>query len=85
MPANCSSDLMLAIEHIDSILINGSSTDIENLKTMFGLGTVVHNTDFAQYGVLPSNRMHLNTDTEKIAFNCVVYISKRYLEHRPIL
>ncbi|MCJ1433440.1 hypothetical protein MMC27_002800 [Xylographa pallens] len=47
MAQNCSSDVSLVIDHIDGVLKNGSKTEIQKLKTMFGLEHVEHNDDFA--------------------------------------
>jgi hypothetical protein len=38
MPQNCSTDISLVIDHIDSILATGTSTEKHDLKAMFGLG-----------------------------------------------
>lgn len=46
MPQNCSNDLQLVISHVDSVLTNGSKSDVSKLKSMFGLGDVQHNDDF---------------------------------------
>ncbi|KAK3670459.1 hypothetical protein LTR78_009700 [Recurvomyces mirabilis] len=46
MPQNCSSDVNLVIEHMDTILTTGSAAEILELKTMFGLQNVTHNDDF---------------------------------------
>ena len=45
-PKNCSSDLQLAIEHIDSILLDGSDEEKQNLKDRFMLGDL-EDVDFA--------------------------------------
>ncbi|MCJ1316208.1 hypothetical protein MMC15_001528 [Xylographa vitiligo] len=47
MAQNCSSDVSLVIDHIDGVLTNGTKTQIQELKTMFGLQHVEHNDDFA--------------------------------------
>ena len=49
MPANCSTDLQLVIEHVDSVLNTGSAEDVTDLKSMFLLENVTHNVDFASY------------------------------------
>ena len=46
MPANCSKDVSLVIDHIDSVFTNGSSSEQQDLKNMFGLGELEHNDDF---------------------------------------
>lgn len=46
MPANCSKDVSLVIDHIDSVFQNGSADDQTSLKDMFGLGALEHNDDF---------------------------------------
>jgi hypothetical protein len=48
MPANCSSDLVAVIEHVDTVLTTGTDADRLALKTAFGLSTVVHDADFAE-------------------------------------
>ncbi len=47
MPSNCSKDISLVIDHIDSVLETGTPQSIYALKAMFGLQGVVHNDDFA--------------------------------------
>lgn len=47
MPRNCSSDINLVINHIDTILTIGSPAQQQELKAMFGLGDLQHNSDFA--------------------------------------
>ena len=47
MPTNCSTDLQLVIEHVDSVLNTGSPEDVTDLKSMFLLENVTHNVDFA--------------------------------------
>jgi c-di-GMP-related signal transduction protein len=47
MPKNCSSDVSLVIEHIDSVLLNGTDSEIFSLKQSFGLEDLEHNDDFA--------------------------------------
>lgn len=46
MPANCSKDVSLVIDHMDDILTSGNTTAIHALKTRFGLENVTHNDDF---------------------------------------
>lgn len=47
MAQNCSTDVSLVIEHIDSALSTGTADDIASLKGMFGLAGLEHNDDFA--------------------------------------
>ncbi|KJR88951.1 serine peptidase [Sporothrix schenckii 1099-18] len=47
LPKNCSADVELVIDHIDSVLTGGSAADVKALKDKFGLGGVSHNDDFA--------------------------------------
>lgn len=47
MPANCSKDVTLVIDHVDQVLTTGSTADKTALKTMFGLQDVEHDDDFA--------------------------------------
>jgi hypothetical protein len=51
MAQNCSTDVTLVIEHIDSVLTTGTADEIYALKDMFGLASIEHNDDFA--AVLP--------------------------------
>lgn len=46
MPKNCSKDVNLVIDHMDSVLTHGSASEITALKTQFGLASVQHNDDF---------------------------------------
>ena len=46
MPVNCSTDISLVIEHIDSVLATGTDDEVYALKDMFGLAGLV-NDDFA--------------------------------------
>ena len=48
MPRNCSKDLTLVADHIDSVFATGTAADITSLKTSFGLETVEHPADFAE-------------------------------------
>lgn len=47
MPKNCSADVTLVINYVDSILTKGTSDEVYALKEMFGLEGVEHNDDFA--------------------------------------
>ncbi|KAI0644791.1 peptidase S28 [Trametes meyenii] len=47
MPANCSADLEAVIAHVDSVLASNDSTQINALKSTFGLEGLSHNDDFA--------------------------------------
>ncbi|KDN69814.1 putative serine carboxypeptidase S28 [Colletotrichum sublineola] len=47
MPKNCSADLALIINHVDTVLTNGTKDDIYALKKQFGMQDVVHDDDFA--------------------------------------
>lgn len=47
MPTNCSADVSLVISHIDSILLNGTSSQKKSLKKKFGLEALTHDDDFA--------------------------------------
>jgi hypothetical protein len=47
MAKNCSSDVSLVIDHIDSVLLNGTDSEIHSLKQSFGLEDLEHNDDFA--------------------------------------
>ena len=52
MAKNCSTDVSLVIDHIDSVLTTGTADEIHALKDMFGLAGLEHNDDFA--AVLPN-------------------------------
>lgn len=47
MPANCSKDVQTVIEHIDSVFLNGSQEEVNELKSNFGLGEMSHLDDVA--------------------------------------
>ncbi|KAI0365894.1 peptidase S28 [Pilatotrama ljubarskyi] len=47
MPANCSADIEAVISHVDSVLASNDSTQINTLKSTFGLQGLSHNDDFA--------------------------------------
>jgi len=47
MAKNCSADVSLVIDHIDSVLLNGTDSEIFSLKQSFGLEELEHNDDFA--------------------------------------
>ncbi|KAH9856842.1 peptidase S28 [Lenzites betulinus] len=47
MPANCSADMEAVITHVDSVLTSNDSTQINTLKSTFGLQGLAHNDDFA--------------------------------------
>ncbi|CDO72685.1 hypothetical protein BN946_scf184985.g105 [Trametes cinnabarina] len=47
MPANCSADVEAVIAHVDSVIASGDSTQIDALKSTFGLQGLAHNDDFA--------------------------------------
>ena len=49
MAKNCSTDVSLVINHVDSVLSNGTAAEIHALKEMFGLQDLEHNDDFARY------------------------------------
>ncbi|PPJ55361.1 hypothetical protein CBER1_10067 [Cercospora berteroae] len=46
MPQNCSKDVSLVIEHMDGVLMHGSTGEQRSLKTRFGMQDVEHNDDF---------------------------------------
>lgn len=48
MPTNCSKDVTLVIDHIDSVLTTGTAEEKLALKTKFGLEGVEHDDDFAR-------------------------------------
>lgn len=47
MATNCSKDVTLVIDYVDSILLNGTADEILALKTQFGMETLEHDDDFA--------------------------------------
>ncbi|KDN67486.1 putative serine carboxypeptidase S28 [Colletotrichum sublineola] len=47
MPKNCSRDFERIIEHVDTVLTNGTKDEIHALKEKFAMQDVVHNDDFA--------------------------------------
>lgn len=47
MPKNCSTDVSLVVDHIDSVYANGTLEEQQSLKTMFGLEDLEHYDDFA--------------------------------------
>lgn len=47
MPKNCSTDVSLVIDHVDSILLNGTAEEVYKLKAKFGLQNLKHSDDFA--------------------------------------
>ena len=49
MAKNCSADVSLVVDHVDSVLTNGTAAEILALKKMFGLQDLEHNDDFARY------------------------------------
>jgi hypothetical protein len=46
MPKNCSEDVSAMIDHMDDTLLNGTKSEIIDLKSRFGLAAVQHNDDF---------------------------------------
>ena len=48
MPQNCSTDIDLVVEHLDSIGMHGSVNDQTAAKEQFGLGRVAHYDDFME-------------------------------------
>ena len=49
MAKNCSADVSLVVDHVDSVLSHGTAAEIQALKEMFGLQDLEHNDDFARY------------------------------------
>lgn len=47
MPQNCSTDVSLVVDHIDSVYANGTIEEQQSLKAMFGLEDLEHYDDFA--------------------------------------
>jgi len=47
MPQNCSTDVSLVVDHIDSVLNTGTAAEKLALKKMFGLEVLEHDSDFA--------------------------------------
>jgi hypothetical protein len=46
MAKNCSTDVSLVVDYMDSVILNGTESEIKSLKTMFGLQDLEHNDDF---------------------------------------
>ncbi|KAI0289108.1 hypothetical protein B0F90DRAFT_1797511 [Multifurca ochricompacta] len=42
MPKNCSNDIQAVITHWDQVIVSGNTTAFHELKTLFGMGGVVH-------------------------------------------
>jgi len=62
MPQNCSKDVSLVIDHIDSVFLNGTAKEQHDLKAMFGLQELEHAADFAsaiENGVCQFMRCHV--------------------------
>ena len=47
MPKNCSKDVALVVDHVDSVLQHGSESEKSLLKESFGLGSLKSDADFA--------------------------------------
>jgi hypothetical protein len=47
MAPNCSKDVSLVASHVDSVGKNGSATEKQALKELFGLGALEYYDDFA--------------------------------------
>lgn len=47
MAQNCSKDVSLVIDYIDTVLTGGNATAVQQLKKNFGLENLEHNDDFA--------------------------------------
>ena len=65
MPANCSADIQAVVQHVDSVLTNGTDSDKASLKALFGAELVMHDTDFASLVQSPvflwqSNQFYYN-------------------------
>lgn len=49
MPQNCSKDVSLVIDYVDTVLLTGTEDEKYALKSKFGLQGVKHDDDFARY------------------------------------
>ena len=49
MPTDCSYTTASIIEQVDVILSTGTNVQKQALKSIFGLGLVTHDDDFARY------------------------------------
>ena len=49
MPRNCSKDFERTIDHVDSVLISGTSDEVDALKLKFGLEKLAHKEDVGAY------------------------------------
>ena len=47
MPTNCSADVQAVISHIDHVFAGEDVKAIQNIKDMFGMGTMTHLDDVA--------------------------------------
>ena len=47
MPQNCSSDVQRVIAYLDSLYAENDTDALQELKTAFGLGGLLHIDDFA--------------------------------------
>lgn len=45
MPANCSADIQAVIAHVDEVFSGQNTTAINQLKDLFGLGSLSHLDD----------------------------------------
>ena len=48
MPQNCSKDVTLVVEHVDSVLKKGTPAEVLALKELFGLTAVKQPGDFGK-------------------------------------
>jgi hypothetical protein len=49
MPKNCSADIISAVSQIDQVLASGNAAQIQFVKTLYGMGALEHDDDFARY------------------------------------
>lgn len=62
IPRNCSADIRAVIGYVDEILDSGDTDDIMQMKSLFGLGDIVHHDDFAELITIPLWRWQNDPD-----------------------
>jgi hypothetical protein len=47
MPQNCSADVQAVIQYVDQVFTSGDDQTIQEVKDIFGMGSVTHSDDVA--------------------------------------
>ncbi len=47
MPQNCSADVQAVIQYVDQVFTSGDDQMIQEVKDIFGMGSVTHSDDVA--------------------------------------